>query len=99
MATDDIGRQSQTGRSTISSSCLPEDLGLPRAENFGYMVDSFSDLAPVMEQHQARLVIEGWPSHFPWSGPGALCCTPEGYRAFFEQCPSPAMGVNYDPPT
>ena len=32
-----------------------------------------------------------------WPGPGALCCTPEGYRAFFAECPSPALGVNYDP--
>ncbi|MCC6170113.1 MAG: sugar phosphate isomerase/epimerase [Caldilineaceae bacterium] len=70
---------------------LPEDPALPRAENFGYMVESFSELAPVLEQHSAKLVIEGWP------GPGALCCTPEGYRAFFEQAPSRAMGINYDP--
>ncbi len=34
---------------------------------------------------------EGWP------GPGALCCTPEGYRALFREIPSPAMGINYDP--
>jgi sugar phosphate isomerase/epimerase len=70
---------------------LPEDATLPRAENFGYMVESFGLLAPVLEAHGARLVIEGWP------GPGALCCTPEGYRAFFKAVPSPAMGVNYDP--
>jgi sugar phosphate isomerase/epimerase len=70
---------------------LPENPGLPRRENFGYMVDSFSQLAPILEQHKARLVIEGWP------GPGALCCTPEGYRALFEAIPSPAMGINYDP--
>ncbi len=70
---------------------LPEDPGKAPAENFRFMVDSFSRLAPVMERHHAKLVIEGWP------GPGALCCNPEGYRAFFEQCPSPSMGVNYDP--
>lgn len=70
---------------------LPEDPALPRAENFGYMVESFGELAPVLEQNNAKLVIEGWP------GPGALCCTPEGYRAFFKEVPSPAMGVNYDP--
>jgi sugar phosphate isomerase/epimerase len=70
---------------------LPDDPALPRAENFGYMVESFGELAPVLEESQAKLVIEGWP------GPGALCCTPEGYRAFFQQAPSPAMGVNYDP--
>lgn len=70
---------------------LPKQPELPRAENFGYMVESFRALAPVLEQHNARLVIEGWP------GPGALCCTPEAYRAFFKEVPSKAMGVNYDP--
>jgi sugar phosphate isomerase/epimerase len=70
---------------------LPKEPNLPRAENFGYMVESFSQLAPALEENRARLVIEGWP------GPGALCCTPEGYRAFFKECPSQAMGVNYDP--
>jgi sugar phosphate isomerase/epimerase len=70
---------------------LPEDPGLPRGENFGYMVESFGELVPVLESSQARIVIEGWP------GPGALCCTPEGYRALFEKLPSKAMSINYDP--
>jgi sugar phosphate isomerase/epimerase len=70
---------------------LPENPALQRAENFGYMVESFRKLAPVLEENQAKLVIEGWP------GPGALCCTPEGYGAFFKEVPSKAMGVNYDP--
>jgi sugar phosphate isomerase/epimerase len=70
---------------------VPENPVLPRAENFGYMVESYSELAFVFEQNHAKLVIEGWP------GPGALCCTPEGYRAFFKEVPSPAMGINYDP--
>jgi sugar phosphate isomerase/epimerase len=55
------------------------------------MVESYRQIASVLETHQAKIVIEGWP------GPGALCCTPEGYEAFFKQCPSPAFGVNYDP--
>ena len=70
---------------------LPEKPELKRSENFGYMVESFRRLAPVLEAHQAKIVIEGWP------GPGALCCTPESYGAFFKECPSKAMGVNYDP--
>jgi sugar phosphate isomerase/epimerase len=70
---------------------LPDKPDLPRAENFAYMVDSFSQLAPALEENQARLVIEGWP------GPGALCCTPEGCRALFKEVPSPALGINYDP--
>ncbi|MCA9837083.1 MAG: sugar phosphate isomerase/epimerase [Trueperaceae bacterium] len=70
---------------------LPEDPAKTRKENFGYMVESFAELAPTLESVGGHVVIEGWP------GPGALCCTPEGYRGFFEQCPSKAMGVNYDP--
>ena len=70
---------------------LPEDPAKAPAENFRFMVDSFNQLAPAMERVNAKLVIEGWP------GPGALCCNPEGYRSFFEACPSPSMGVNYDP--
>lgn len=70
---------------------LPEKPELPRSENFGYMVESYRRLAPVLEAHQAKIVIEGWP------GPGALCCTPEGYGEFFKECPSMSMGVNYDP--
>ncbi len=70
---------------------LPEDPAKPRSENFGYMVESVNELSPHLEKNGARLVIEGWP------GAGALCCTPEGYRACFEQCPSKSVGVNYDP--
>lgn len=70
---------------------LPEDAAKPRKENFGYMVESFSALAPVLESAKAAVAIEGWP------GPGALCCTPEGYRAFFKAVPSKAMAVNFDP--
>lgn len=70
---------------------LPEDPSAPPREVFRAMVASYTELAPVLEAHGAKIVIEGWP------GPGALCCTPESYRAFFGACPSPAMGVNYDP--
>jgi sugar phosphate isomerase/epimerase len=70
---------------------LPKQPELPRSDNFKYMVESFGELAPALEQHDARIVIEGWP------GPGALCCTPETYRAFFREVPSPSMGINYDP--
>ena len=70
---------------------LPENPELPRAENYGYMVESFTALAPVLEESGSHFVIEGWP------GPGALCCTPETLRAFLRDVPSPSMSVNYDP--
>lgn len=70
---------------------LPADPSLSRAENFGYATLSLGALVPTLEQHNAHLVIEGYP------GAGALCCTPEGYRALFDAVPSPAIGINYDP--
>jgi sugar phosphate isomerase/epimerase len=70
---------------------VPEKPERPRAENFGYMVESFAELVPLLEQANARIGIEGWP------GPGVLCCTPEGYRALFRELPSDAMAINYDP--
>ena len=70
---------------------LPEKPELPRSENFRHMVESYGQLAPILEAHRAKIVIEGWP------GPGVLCCTPEGYGAFFQECSSPVFGVNYDP--
>jgi sugar phosphate isomerase/epimerase len=70
---------------------LPQNPDLPRSANFGYLVESFGQLVPVLEEHRAHIVAEGWP------GPGALCCTPEGYRALFREVPSTAMGINYDP--
>jgi sugar phosphate isomerase/epimerase len=88
---DFIRRCAHLGQVNYFLVMLPEKPELPRSENFGYMVESFRQLAPVLAENNARLVIEGWP------GPGALCCTPESYRAFFEQVPSAAMGVNYDP--
>ena len=70
---------------------LPEDPAKPRSENFGFMVDGYTQLMPALEQVNSRVVIEGWP------GPGALCCTPETVRAFFKEVPSKAAGFNFDP--
>ncbi len=79
------------GAKTFFIVMLPEDAARPRAENFGYMIESYSELAPAFEECGAYLAIEGWP------GPGSLVCTPETYRAFIEQVGSANMGVNYDP--
>ena len=86
-----INDAAATGVKNFFCVMLPEKPELKRSENFGYMVAGFGALAPTLEKHGACVVIEGWP------GPGALCCTPEGYRAFFKEVPSPAMAVNYDP--
>lgn len=79
------------GANVFFMCMIPEDKNLSRAENFGYMVESYKELAKTFEEVGAYLVIEGWP------GPGSLVCTPETYRAFIEQVGSPNMGVNFDP--
>ncbi len=89
--TDQVRANAALGPLNYFLVMLPEDPARPRAENFDYMVQSFGELLPVLEQNQARLSIEGWP------GPGALCCTPEGFRALFHELPSMAVGINYDP--
>jgi sugar phosphate isomerase/epimerase len=81
----------RVGRLNHFTIMIPEDKTLSRSENFGYMIDSYRQLAPVVEEAGAKLVIEGWP------GPGVLCCTPETLRCFFHECPTYNFGINYDP--
>lgn len=70
---------------------LPESPEKGREENFKIAVEGLSELAALLEKHNGRLVLEGWP------GNGALACTPESYRAVFNAVPSKAIGVNFDP--
>jgi len=70
---------------------LPDDPTKKRSENFDLMVEGLNLLVPHLEANNGRLVIEGWP------GNGALCCTPEGYRAVINQVASKSIGINYDP--
>ena len=86
-----IEKGAKAGAKIFFTLMLPEDFSLPRAENFKYMIESYAAIATTLDKCGAKLAVEGWP------GPGALCCTPETYRALFREIPSRAMGVNYDP--
>lgn len=86
-----IERCAATGASLFFAVTIPADPWLPRSENFAYLVEGFSALIPVLERTGARVAMEGWP------GPGAVCCTPETFRAFFKAVPSGLFGINYDP--
>jgi sugar phosphate isomerase/epimerase len=70
---------------------MPEKPDAPRKENFDLVVESVAALVPALEKAGAAMAIEGYP------GPGALCCTPETFRALFKAVPSKAVGINYDP--
>jgi sugar phosphate isomerase/epimerase len=60
-------------------------------ETFGFMIESYGALIPVLKETGSRIAIEGWPEH------QAHCCNPESYRAFLNAIGSPAFGINYDP--
>ncbi|RYG31873.1 sugar phosphate isomerase/epimerase [bacterium] len=81
----------EAGATNLFCVMLPKDPSLSRSENFGYMVEALGELCPKLEAVGARLAVEGWP------GPGALCCTPEGYRAAIKEVGSKGFGINYDP--
>jgi sugar phosphate isomerase/epimerase len=81
----------KAGATKFFAVLLPEDSALPRTENFAYAVESLKALVPTLEANGAQIVIEGYP------GAGALACTPEGYRALFNEIPSNSIGINYDP--
>ena len=86
-----ISRFATAGVRTFYTPSIPVDPTLPRGANLDRFIESLRKLAPTLESANAVLVIEGWP------GPGAVCTTPETYRAVIDDCESSAIGVNYDP--
>lgn len=86
-----IAEAAAAGAKKFFTVVMPEDPSLPRKENFGYAVEGLAGIASALETAGGQLVIEGYP------GPGALCCTPETYRAAFKEVPSKAIGINFDP--
>jgi len=88
---DHIAACAAVGTRMMFCVMLPADPALKRRDNFSYMMDSLSELAPTLDRLNVKLAIEGWP------GPGALCCTPETVRACFQAAPTKNIGYNYDP--
>jgi sugar phosphate isomerase/epimerase len=70
---------------------IPADASAGYEKNCEWMLDSFSQLVPVLEAHKARLVIEGYPAR------GCPVVAPESYRSFFAATDSDSIGINYDP--
>lgn len=79
------------GAKNFFTVLLPDDVVRSRRENLALAIEGLSAIVPALEAVDGHVVIEGWP------GPGALACTPEGYRAVLDAIPSKAIGINYDP--
>ncbi len=86
-----IERCAASGATCFFAVTLPVDPGASRRQNFDACVESFAALIPTLERTGTRVAVEGWP------GPGAVCCTPETFRAFFDEVDSDRFGINYDP--
>ena len=91
LAIDSMRVMASAGVKIAFGVMLAEDTSLPRKETFGYMVESYGQLRPVLAETGVRLAIEGWP------GCNAHCCNPESYRAFLKEMNSPHFGINFDP--
>ena len=74
---------------------VPEDASLGRGKNFDIWKDTVPPIAEFAESKGVTIAIEGWPGGAP--AYPALGCTPEMWRAMFAECPSPGLGLNYDP--
>ncbi len=86
-----VERCAAAGANLFFAVTLPADPQADRRRNLDAFVESFTALVPVLERTNTRVALEGWP------GPGAVCCTPETFRAFFAAVGSDRFGVNYDP--
>jgi sugar phosphate isomerase/epimerase len=73
----------------------PEDASLGRKANFEIWKQTIPPIASFAESLGVGIAMEGWPGGAPYYP--ALGCTPEMWRAMFAACPSPALGLNYDP--
>lgn len=91
LAAAHIRRAAAAGARTFFVLMLAEDAKLPRAETFGYAVETYGALLPTLDETDTQLAIEGWP------GANAQACTPESIRALFAALPSPRLGLNFDP--
>ena len=71
----------------------PPELG--RAKGFELFQRAYPALVSHAEDKGIKIAMEPWPGpppHLPTLG-----CTPETLRAMFEEIPSPALGICYDP--
>ena len=73
----------------------PEDPTRGRDQNFEIWKSVYPEIVAHAEALNVSIAIEPWPGgapHYP-----SLGCTPEMWRAIFKVCPSPNLGICFDP--
>lgn len=75
--------------------CLVPGERCSRQEGFQIWSDVFPPIVEYAESRGVSFAIEGWPGGAPVYP--TVGYTPEIFRAMFQRCPSPALGLCYDP--
>jgi len=91
----ELRQAAELGLNTLFACLVPPNPETPRARTFEIWRASFPQIVDLCESLGINIAMEPWPGpppHYPTIG-----CTPEMWRAMFEACPSPALGICYDP--
>ncbi|PQO28392.1 sugar phosphate isomerase/epimerase [Blastopirellula marina] len=79
---------------------IGRDPALTVEANWPRMLETWGPLVEYAEQHQVKIGIENCPMLFndqQWPGGLNLATTPAIWRRLFQDLPSPALGLNFDP--
>jgi sugar phosphate isomerase/epimerase len=83
------------GGKTIFICLVPGERDMRRREGFELWSEVFPPLVEHAEAKGVSFAVEGWPGGAPIYP--TVGYTPEIFRAMFQRCPSPALGLCYDP--
>ena len=83
------------GGHTLFMVLGPDDPSIPKAETFEIFKKVYPKVVAHAEKVGVNIAIEPWPGGRPYYG--NLGCSPESLRLIFEACPSPNLGICYDP--
>jgi sugar phosphate isomerase/epimerase len=90
-----IDAAAAAGGKTLFACFVPGERDMGRREGFELWSEVFPPLVEYAEGHGVSFAVEGWPGGAPVYP--TVGYTPEIFRAMFRRCPSPALGLCYDP--
>ena len=91
----DLTTIAKNGGHTYFTVLGPDDPTMKRGETFEVFKKVYPKVVAHAEKVGVNIAIEPWPGGAPHYG--NLGCTPESLRRIFEVCPSPNLGICYDP--
>ena len=91
----DLSDIAKNGGTTYFAVLGPDDPTMPRSETFDIFKKIYPRVVAHAEKVGVKIAIEPWPGGAPYYG--NLGCTPECLRKIFEVCPSPNLGICFDP--